>query len=199
MNTHRATQKAETRRRLLDGAVKLCAEQGFFGLRTLDLAESIGVAHGSVFVHFPTREALLAEIAGELGRRITDRLHAVETSRGGLRRALAVHLECLAADEVIYRHLVLAAPLLPDVLRDGWLCIQSAVSHHIAGAAKRELEAGALKRMPMHLLFNGWLGLVHHYVIHRDVFAPGASVLETHGAMLVAHYIGLLKKGEKQS
>ncbi len=184
---------------MLEGALRLCSDQGFLDLRTLDLAESIGVSHGSVFVHFATREVLLAEIAGELGRRITDRLHAVETNRGGLRRALAAHLECLAADEVIYRHLVLAAPLLPDVLRDAWLCVQSAVSHHIAGAAKRELETGSLKRMPMHLLFNGWLGLVHHYVIHRVVFAPGASVLETHGAMLVAHYIGLLKKGEKQS
>jgi AcrR family transcriptional regulator len=190
----RAAQKAETRRRMLESALQLCGDQGFLHARTLDLAKAAGVAHGSVFVHFPTREALLAEVATEFGRRVTDRLHAVETTKGGLRRALAAHLECIAADEALYRHLVLEAPLMPDVLRSGWLCIQSAVSHHIAGAAEREMKVGALKRVPIHLLFNGWIGLVHHYVIQRDVFAPGTSVLERHGPALVAYYVGLLKK-----
>ena len=183
---------------MLDGAVVLCRRDGFLHARTLDLANAIGVSHGAVFAHFPTREALLGEVASELGRRITDRLHAVESGKGGLRRALATHLECLAADEEIYRHLVLEAPLMPDALRGGWLCIQSAVSHHIANAAQPELDAGVLRRVPMHLLFNGWVGLVHHYVINRDVFAPGRSVLEQHGPTLVSHYFGLHKK-EKRS
>jgi AcrR family transcriptional regulator len=192
--TQREAQKAETRRRMLDGAFALCGRDGFLHARTLDLAEAIGVSHGAVFAHFPTREALLGEVATALGTRITDRLHAVEIGKGGLRRALATHLECLAADEAIYRHLVIEAPLMPDALRTGWLCIQSAVSHHIATAARHEIAAGVLRRVPPHLLFNGWIGLVHHYIVHRDVFAPGRSVLAEHGPALVAHYVSLHKK-----
>lgn len=183
---------------MLDGAFVLCGRDGFLQARTLDLAKAVGVSHGAVFAHFPTRELLLGEVASELGKRITDRLHAIETDKGGLRRALTTHLECLAADEAIYRHLVVEAPLMPDALRAGWLCIQSAVSHHIAGAARREIEAGVVRRVPVHLLFNGWIGLVHHYIVHRDVFAPGRSVIAEHGPALVAHYVGLHKK-EKRS
>src|SRR5262249_26175934 len=142
--TQRGVQKAETRRRMLDGAFALCRRDGFLHARTLDLAEAVGVSHGAVFAHFATREALLAEVASELGKRITDRLHAVETGKGGLRRALTTHLDCLVTDEEIYRHLVVEVPLMPDALRNGWLCIQSAVSHYIANAAKREIDAGVV-------------------------------------------------------
>jgi len=42
------------------------------------------------------------------------------------------------------------------------------------------------------LLFNTWLGLIHHYLGNRDLFAPGHSVVERHGSMLLDHFVGLL-------
>lgn len=43
-----------------------------------------------------------------------------------------------------------------------------------------------------------WIGLVHHYLMNRDLFAPGESVIARRGRELLDHYMGLLApvKGE---
>lgn len=54
------------------------------------------------------------------------------------------------------------------------------------------MQASAIKRMPIHLLFNTWLGLVHHCLMNRDPFAPGKSVLSIRGEELINHFMSLL-------
>ena len=54
------------------------------------------------------------------------------------------------------------------------------------------MNAGAIEPMAPHLLFNTWLGLLHHYVANRDLFAPGGSVLERRGNELLDHTMHLL-------
>jgi hypothetical protein len=46
--------------------------------------------------------------------------------------------------------------------------------------------------MPLHLLFNTWIGLVNHYLVNRELFAPGASVIERRGAELLDHFMNLI-------
>ena len=44
----------------------------------------------------------------------------------------------------------------------------------------------------MHLVFNGWLGLVHYYLSHSDLFVVEGSVLDRCGDELIDFYMGLL-------
>jgi hypothetical protein len=53
--------------------------------------------------------------------------------------------------------------------------------------------------MPMHLLFNTWIGLVHHYMVNRDLFAPEGSVIARRGKELLDHYMGLLDPGRGET
>ncbi len=189
----RAGQKAETRRRILDTAKRLCARRGFAGTRTLDVARQAKVSHGSVFVHFPSREDLMTEVVDELARDITDTIHARVHVGGSLRDALTAHLDGLAEHEDAIRWLLIETPLSPRGFHLAWVGMQSAISVHLAEAAARDIEAGRVREMPIDLLFNTWIGLVHHYVINRELFAPGRSVLRVHGAELLEHFMGLVK------
>jgi AcrR family transcriptional regulator len=175
--TQRAAQKEETRRRLVEAAERLIAERGFLALRTADVAQAAGVSHGAVFVHFPTREALLAAVTSALGRRLTDRLYSMYPTT--LRESLTAHLRCLAEEEPLYTRLLVERPLLPELTAD-WTMIQSAVAHHIA--------------LPSAFLFNTWIGLVHHYLMNRELFAPKGSVLKKHGKWLVDHFLELVEQ-----
>jgi AcrR family transcriptional regulator len=188
--TQRDRQKEETRQRLLEAAARLIAENGFAGTRTADVAAAVGVSHGAVFVHFPTREALVLAVTAALGRRITDRLHALGAEGGGLRGALTAHLRCLAEEEALYARLLTERPLLPADFARTWTAIQSAVSHHI-------LETAPPARVPPHFVFNTWIGLVHHYLMNRELFAPTGGVLKRHGRMLVDNYLDLLQGRHK--
>lgn len=193
----RARQKTETRTRILAKARNLCARRGFSATRTLDVARAARVSHGAVFVHFPTREALMSAVVGELARDITDKLHALATQGATLAEALEAHLACLAEREDEVRWLLIEAPVLPKGFHLALVGMQSAVSQHLSAAAERDMAAGRVRDMPIHLLFNTWIGLVHHYVVNRDLFAPGRSVLREHGRALIEHFLWLVSADAK--
>lgn len=188
----RSARKEQTRSALIDAALDLMADQGITATRTIDVAERAGVAHGTVFVHFATRDDLIAAVVSRHAGEIAVRLHELGRGRGSVREVLEGHLAGLAEHEAFYARLVTEGPLLPPYARATLLGIQSAISANLAAAAEQEMDEGRIRRMPMDLLFNTWLGLVHHYIGNRELFAPGQSVIDRWGPTLMNHYLGLL-------
>lgn len=189
----RIERKQQTRQLLIDAAIDLMSERGITDTRTIDVAELGGVAHGTVFLHFPRREDLIDAVVGEHAGRIARRLHELAGGGVTVRDVLAAHLEGLGEHEAFHARLVMEGPLLPPYARATLLGIQSAISGHLADAAERGMAAGEVRTMPVHLLFNTWLGLVNHYLVNRELFAPGESVVERWGPTLLDHYMGLLR------
>lgn len=189
----RADKKEQTRTLLLETALDLMAERGITATRTIDVAERAGVAHGTVFLHFPTRDDLVDAVVGEHADQIAGRLHELADGEATVRDVLAAHLAGLAEHEAFHARLVMEGPLLPPYARATLLGIHSAISAHLAQAAGFEMATGAIKNMPIPLLFNTWLGLIHHYLTNRDLFAPGESVVERWGPTLLDHYVRLLR------
>lgn len=56
----RAGRAQKTRWKLLDASAELLAERGYSRLSTAAVAERAGVAHGTLFKHFPNKSALMA-------------------------------------------------------------------------------------------------------------------------------------------
>src|SRR5215471_21762808 len=84
-----AARLADSRRRILDAARVVVAEQGFAAAQVAVVASMAGVATGSVYRHFPSKSSLFSEmlrlvcdreltvvreIAAEPGRRPLDRI-----------------------------------------------------------------------------------------------------------------------------
>lgn len=173
-------------------AFELFCERGVEGTRTVDVARAARVSHGTVFVHCPTRDTLVEQVITKYGGEMAMEIRALAEQGGTVREVLAAHLEGLSRHEAFYARLVQEGPTLPPNARHTLLGLQSAISHHLSAAAEREIAAGTMRRQPMHLVFNGWLGLVHHYLVNRDLFAPGESVCRARGQELLDFYLGLL-------
>lgn len=60
-----ADTKAATRGLILRTARQLFAEQGYEATRTRDIARAAGIANGTLFNYFPTKEAIVASLASE--------------------------------------------------------------------------------------------------------------------------------------
>jgi len=111
----------------------------------------------------------------------------------GLRAALRAHLMVLAEFEPLYSRLVIEAPMLPPKVRSTLLMLHAAVSQRLFIALERERKLGRVRKIERPLLFNTWIGLVHHYLVNRDMFANGDSVIAKHGEALVQHFMTLVK------
>ncbi len=188
----RAEQKRRTRAGLLQATARLIAQQGVLATRTAEVARAAGVSHGTVFAHFSTREDLIAAVVSHKAQALMEYIHQAAESPDGLRAVLRAHLQGLATDEDFWAHLVAESPALPPYARHSLLGIQAAISHHMRRAAEPAMQAGELRPVPFHLLFNSWLALVQHYLVNRDLFAPGESVLAAKGEELIDHSMALL-------
>ncbi|WP_026884090.1 TetR/AcrR family transcriptional regulator [Clostridium akagii] len=191
--SQREKQKIETRKHILDAALKQLAKDGLTTTRTSDIATEAKVSHGTVFAHFPTREILLDAVIEDFGLRLTKRLHELVGTNASMKDLLKAHIKGIREYENFYTRLISEQRLLPESARNSLIMIQSAISFHLIQIAEREMEECKIRRMPIDLLFNMWVGLIHYYLINGDMFAPNESVLERYGEQLVEHYMNLIK------
>jgi AcrR family transcriptional regulator len=127
-----------TREQLLDVATALFAANGYEDTSTEAVLREAGVSRGSLYHHFPSKDALFYAVLEQVEERIF--VEMMETTRDvsdpvELLRAGALSWIRLAADPVVRRIVLIEAP---SVL--GW--------HHalgtIKGAMHAAAEAGAL-------------------------------------------------------
>ena len=123
----RTAQKEQTRHHLLNMAYGAFAAKGFLATKTLDIAVAAGVSHGTLFMHFPTKEELLIKTIDAFGIRIGTKLEELARNKGTAREVLKAHLETIEEYESFYANLVTEGPLLPDSVRNRVFMIQSGV------------------------------------------------------------------------
>src|SRR5262245_3417806 len=192
VTTTRRDRREKTRSAILDSAEALFTRRGLIATTTGDIADAAGISHGSVFAHFGTRDELVETVVRSVGGRIVTHLQRLVRAGGGVRAVLAGHLAGLAVHERFYTRLVRERPFLPAGARRVLVEIQSAISTQLAEALDRDLDRGAIRKTPADFAFNLWIGLLHHYLLNRDLFAPQGSVIERWGKRLMNQYLQLL-------
>lgn len=190
----RQERKQKTRRKLVDTTLSVFSAQGICGTNTAELAKKVGVSHGTVFLHFPTRDELLVAVMDEFGARLSARFNEAAKEKSSLKAVLEAHLSALADFEDFYARLVAELPQLPAQVRSQFFMLQSAISYRVFQAAQEEMKRGALKKIERPLLFNTWLGLLHHYLANRELFSPKGSLVREKGGELLAHFLHLVRK-----
>jgi AcrR family transcriptional regulator len=77
-----AARLADTRRRILDAARVVVAEQGFAAAQVAVVASVAGVATGSVYRHFPSKSSLFAEMLRSVCARELEVVRAIADEPG---------------------------------------------------------------------------------------------------------------------
>lgn len=164
-----AAAKAEMRVRLLEAGGRLFTEKGFEQTTTRDLASEVGVAAGTLFNYFPTKEALAMTLLADAFA--AGRESYREQRRGG--EGLAEDLFALTACELraLRAHRGFVAPVLETAFSP---FARAAVS--VAGEETRlaHLETvGEIARthgvdvseraVVMHLYWTLYLGVLGHW------------------------------------
>nr|WP_315024418.1 TetR/AcrR family transcriptional regulator [uncultured Aminipila sp.] len=192
----RQEQKAKTREHIIQIAFNEFSKNGLTNTPTADIAAAAEVSHGTIFAHFPTKEMLLDTVIEEFGMRITKRLHELVDETCGMREILEAHLKGIAEYEDFYIRLISEAALLQESSRNILIMIQSAISFHLTQVAEKEMKNLKIKQMPLNLMFNTWIGLIHYYLTNQDMFAPGDSVVSRYGEEWIEHFTNLITVGE---
>ncbi len=84
----RARQRLETRERIFAVALREFRSVGVAAAQVDRIARSAGVARGTFYFHFPTKDDVLLELAARVSERIARRIEAVGDSEPSLRELL---------------------------------------------------------------------------------------------------------------
>ena len=105
--TWRATQKANRRASLMTAAARLFAERGFAAVSTVDLGEAVGMSGPALYKHFPSKDALLADLLTDASERLLEGCREILAERispdEALARLVRFHLDFATADPDIIR------------------------------------------------------------------------------------------------
>jgi AcrR family transcriptional regulator len=89
-----ATRSEATRARLRDAALALFAEKGVDQTTTRDIAEAAGIAEGTIYRHFRSKEELIWDIFFTNYRNLALRLEEIRSANAGLERRLGAMVAC---------------------------------------------------------------------------------------------------------
>ncbi|ADL03811.1 TetR/AcrR family transcriptional regulator [Lacrimispora saccharolytica] len=191
MKTKRQLQKEHTRKKIIETAYQIYSEQGF-SATTAVIAKEAGVSHGTIFAHFSSLDELLCCLIQDFGDALGSEIHRLAETKDNIEELLKTHLDLLARHEKFYIRLIAERSLLPEDARLTFSNIQSIVAFHFNKAFER--ESSTIKDVPIPLLFNTWMGLVHYYLLNKDLFSPDTPVLERYGSKLTETFLELIKK-----
>ena len=148
----------DTRDRLIRAAIEVFIEKGYGGTRVQDIARRAGYTSGAMYVHFPSRSALLGEAIILEGRRligdIVTRVGERADGGGTLSHTMAIDLapERTPVDRLILEALALASRdaesknMLSETLTNfGAMIGQEVQKAFDAGTVDPSLDADAVR------------------------------------------------------
>jgi len=185
--TRRRTQPPEVRReQLLDAAAAVMVEKGFASMTVADVAERAGVAKGTVYLYFDTKEDLVTGLQARYASALVNLASALnegkgsETARLGsfLRATVDFHVSERELHEVLFHQ---AGMRDGDALHALSLELQTFVDRGVATGAFEVADVPFTTQFLLHGLHGALVSFLHHPT-SRAKFV--ASCLEVCGRLL---------------
>ena len=186
---------AETQARICEAALSRFLSDGFERTRMLDVARDAGVAKGTLYLYFPTKEALFEGVVTQMLGGAVERLDLEppredEPTLDFVLRAMMPLVTDEQADrrQALFRLILSEGQRFPEVLaayRRVALDPVLAAARRIGARARTrgEIHSDALERLPMLLLAPGLLATTWNHLFPDDALEPSD---------LFRSYLGLL-------
>lgn len=103
--------REDRRAAIIEAAIEVFARKGFFGAKVSEIAETAGVADGTIYLYFKSKDEILISLFEEkMEAIITDlegMLAEIEDPRDKLRRYVVAHLELVASKPTLMQVLTI--------------------------------------------------------------------------------------------
>lgn len=129
-----ADRKAERQQEILDAAVRAFSRQGYHNCTVAQVAREAGVADGTIYLYFASKEDLLVSafrrVLETLFARLDPEIAAIPSPLDKLRRLVEMHLELMEGDPDV-------ASFLQFQLRQPETSVRTAIAGPLADYARR--------------------------------------------------------------
>jgi TetR/AcrR family fatty acid metabolism transcriptional regulator len=172
----RPARAGDKRERILDAAVRVFAKKGFHATRVSEVAKAAGVADGTIYLYFKSKDELLVSLFEDRVERLLAFLHtelpATQGAAEKLRRIIELQLGLLEGErdlaEVITVILRQSTKLMKEYAAPKFTAYLDAIAHVVAdGQASGELRADVSPHLAARAIFGALDGITMTWALGK--------------------------------
>ena len=194
----RELQKHKTGQLIIREAKKLFLQNGFLKTTTSEIAKACGIAHGTLFLHYPTKDSLIISIFDKDMELISEKMQALISETSNLEDILQGYLSIVEKDENLFSILARELPEYPTELRRKLLFRESLIRQHFHQAFSDGIQAGKYRDCNIPITLNFFFGSLNYYLSLKEVFQENGSVIKRFRGELIDNFIKLISKDNKR-
>ncbi len=177
----REESKIKTRELILVKTKELIAKIGVLNLTTAVIAKECGIAHGSVFQHFGSREGLINTVLGDEIKRLTVQIESCCDSVLNLDKLLENYLEVLSQEEDFFSMLYRELPFLPEEIQKNMVCLEVILRNSFFFLLHEEGK-GEIDEKGITIRMEAFFSTVIRYLSLRELYSPDQNVIKAKSA-----------------
>jgi TetR/AcrR family fatty acid metabolism transcriptional regulator len=198
----KVTRAGDKRERILDAAVRVFAKKGFYATRVSEVAKAAGVADGTIYLYFKSKDELLVSLFEDRVERLLaflqTELPPTASAAEKLRRIIELQLGLLEGErdlaEVITVILRQSTKLMKEYAAPKFMAYLDAIARVVeAGQASGELRADVSPHLAARAIFGMLDGITMTWALGK---ADRGGLVRASGQLAEMVLRGLSPQGE---
>jgi AcrR family transcriptional regulator len=140
-----ATDRGErTRQRLLDAAREIFERRGYHGAAVADIAKAAGVAHGTFYKYFESKDDVFRDLTNQVVSAMFERTRRRRPAPDAVHRIVSANWRYIQAfrEDADFLAIVWQVVVFEPEYREFWLRVRQRWADTIEGWVTREVDAG---------------------------------------------------------
>ena len=188
----RQKQKQKTREKIVSCAKELFIQKGFLHTTTSEIAAAAGIAHGTLFLHFPAKESLILEIMDTVLEQIQAALQPVIAHAGNLDEIIRCYLDLIEQHEAIFSTKAREMPFYDDELRRKLLFRDAIIRGHFHTLFQQGIDDGIYRQVDIQTALTFFFGAIHYYLSLKQIFVVDGSVIGKFKDQIISTFNALI-------
>jgi len=190
----RQLQKQKTREMILQTAKLYFMKNGFLKTTTSEIAQKANVAHGTLFLHFKNKDALIIEILDLELDRISKQIFQIINESNDFELLLSKYLDLIQEQEDFFATIARELPFYSAELRRKVLFRESIIRSHFQKAISVGIKERKFKDCNIVSLLTILFGTINYYLSLKSIFIKEGSVIEKFKESIITTFMDFLKQ-----
>jgi len=190
----RQIQKQFTREKIIRAAKQIFIEKGIINTATSQIAEAAGIAHGTLFLHFPNKDSLVIELLDVELAKFSDKIKQLIIETTDIDTILKQYLDLIQAEEGFFSSLARELPNYKNELRRKILFRESLIREHFNQVIENGIEQKIYADIDIASTLNFLFGTINYYLSLKTSFVQQGSVIEKFRDQIIDIFMKILEK-----
>jgi AcrR family transcriptional regulator len=189
----RTQQKRETKQRILKAAKEEFIRNGFLETNTKTIADKAGVAHGTLFLHFPTKHALIEKVLEAVLINLDIQLEKMVSEEKGLEGLLSGYLDFIRDNETFFEVLAIELPHYPKDIRIKAYLNEASARNYFYDIIRRGVALGIYKKIDIKMALTFLFGTINYYLSNKRNILKEGSIIERKKDAIIETFLSFIK------